>query len=145
MIVHYIISDSHQYRLLENNTLNANYYLRLLFLPAVLAFCTLSYAGAFEDGLNAFGSAKYKKAYDLWKPLAEKGNAAAQYYIGIMYANGQGVKKDIIKAYAWYSVAAEEQDIAEENRDDIEKKLSVKQRAKAKRLAREFNRKYSAN
>ncbi len=141
MLTRYI-SHSRQYRLREDNTLFTN-YLRLFFFPVVLSFCTLSYADVFEDGLNAFGGAKYEEAYDIWRPLAENGDAAAQYYIGIMYANGQGVKRDIILAYAWYSIAAEEQDMAEENRDDIEKKLSVTQLKRAKKLAREFIRKYA--
>lgn len=122
-------------------------YSRLLFLnmAAIIAcFMVNSVAAAdvFEDGLNAFGGAKYEEAYYLWKPLAEKGNAAAQYYMGVMYANGQGVVKDNIVAYAWYSVAAEEQDMAEENRDDIVSKLSLAQLEQAKKLAKEFNRKY---
>jgi TPR repeat protein len=96
----------------------------------------------FEDGLNAFGGQKYEKAYQLWKPLAEKGNSDAQYYMGVMFANGQGVKRNYIVAYAWYSVAAEEQDMAEENRDDIEVTLSEPQLAQAKKLAREYTQKY---
>jgi TPR repeat protein len=96
----------------------------------------------FTDGLNAFGGQKYEKAYKIWKPLAEKGNADAQYYMGVMFANGQGVKLNNIVAYAWYSVAAEEQEMAEENRDDIEVKLSVAQLEQAKKLAKEYSRKY---
>lgn len=96
----------------------------------------------FTDGLNAFGGQKYEKAYQIWKPLAEKGNADAQYYMGVMFANGQGVKLNNIVAYAWYSVAAEEQEMAEENRDDIEVKLSVAQLEQAKKLAKEYSRKY---
>ena len=116
--------------------------LHIVLLPLILIFSSASQADVFEDGLNAFGGQKYKKAYQIWKPLAERGNAAAQYYMGVMFANGQGVKRNYIVAYAWYSVAAEEQDMAEENRDDIEVKLSVAQLEQAKKLAREYNRKY---
>lgn len=110
----------------------------LFVVVLTLSFVTLSYADVFEDGLSAFGGANYDKAMLIWKPLAESGNAAAQYYMGVMYANGQGVEKDFIKAYAWYSVAAVEQDMAEENRDDIAEQMSGAQIERAKKLAQEF-------
>jgi len=116
-----------------------------LLLPLLLILSPVCQADMFEDGLNAFGGQKYEKAYQLWKPLAEKGNSDAQYYMGVMFANGQGVKRNFIVAYAWYSVAAEEQDMAEENRDDIEVKLSEPQLAQAKKLAREYTQKYLPN
>ena len=99
-------------------------FMGLLVFPFMLFYSSLSQADVFEDGLNAFGKAKYDKAFTLWKPLAENGNTAAQFYVGIMYQNGQGVKKDYVLAYAWYSVAADKQDMAEENRDDIIEKMS---------------------
>lgn len=113
-----------------------------LLLSLLLILSSVCQADMFEDGLNAFGGQKYEKAYQLWKPLAEKGNSDAQYYMGVMFANGQGVKRNYIVAYAWYSVAAEEQDMAEENRDDIEVTLSEPQLAQAKKLAREYTQKY---
>jgi len=118
--------------------------LSLFFISTQLSFSTLSYAGLFEDGLTALGEAKYEKAYAIWRPLAENGNSAAQYYLGVMYANGQGIKKDRVLAYAWFATAAEEQEMAEGNRDDIKKKLSVAQLKRAKKLARDFTRKYLA-
>jgi len=116
---------------------------RLFLFQILFIFSTSSsYADVFEDALNALGDGKYDKAYNLWKPLAEKGNTAAQYYIGVMFANGQGVTRDYIQAYAWYSIAAEEQDFAEENREDIEKLMSQIQLIKAKKLALLFNKMY---
>ena len=118
-------------------------FMGILVFPFMLFYSSLSQADVFEDGLNAFGKAKYDKAFTLWKPLAEKGNAAAQYYVGIMYQNGQGVKKDYVLAYAWYSVAADEQDMAEENRDDIVVKMSGSEVKKAEKLAKEYTIRYS--
>jgi len=135
-------SFSYFYKLGNFNTTAATKFFRLFIFQVLLCFSSASYADLFEEGLNAFGGEKYKMAYLIWKPLAEKGDAAAQYYMGIMYANGQGVEQDFVVAYAWYSIAAEEQDFAEENRDDIERSMSLAQLEKAKKLVKEFNRKF---
>ncbi|MGL5225819.1 MAG: tetratricopeptide repeat protein [Aeromonas sp.] len=37
---------------------------------------------------------------------AEQGNAAAQFNLGVMYAEGQGVAQDYQQAVAWYQKAA---------------------------------------
>ena len=41
---------------------------------------------------------------------AETGNIHAQYALGLMYAEGRGVKQDEIKAYLWLSRAADQGD-----------------------------------
>ncbi|MBR0504377.1 MAG: sel1 repeat family protein, partial [Kiritimatiellae bacterium] len=38
---------------------------------------------------------------------AEKGNAKAQFYLGMCYSNGEGVEKDGAEAVKWYRKAAE--------------------------------------
>ena len=37
---------------------------------------------------------------------AEKGNAKAQFYLGMCYSNGEGVEKDGAEAVKWYRKAA---------------------------------------
>ena len=41
---------------------------------------------------------------------AERGNASAQYNLGVMYAKGQGVRQDYAEAVRWYRRAAEQGD-----------------------------------
>ena len=41
---------------------------------------------------------------------AEQGNADAQFNLGLMYANGQGVRQDDAQAVQWYRKAAEQGD-----------------------------------
>jgi TPR repeat protein len=41
---------------------------------------------------------------------AEKGNAIAQFILGFMYENGEGVSQDYKKAEKWYHKAAEQGD-----------------------------------
>ncbi|MGN6837925.1 tetratricopeptide repeat protein, partial [Neisseria sp. P0022.S010] len=40
--------------------------------------------------------------------VAKQGNAKAQYNLGGMYDNGQGVRKDYAQAVQWYRKAAEQ-------------------------------------
>jgi len=42
------------------------------------------------------------------RKAAEQGNAAAQFNLGMMYANGQGVTQDYSEAFRWYRKAAEQ-------------------------------------
>ncbi len=63
-------------------------------------------AGQFEDGLAAQERGDYATAVQLWKPLAEQGNAIAQYNLAAMYAEAQGVPRDAAEALKWYRHAA---------------------------------------
>ena len=57
-----------------------------------------------EKQLSAEASAKEKLAW--WKQKAEEGDAKAQYFLGVMYALGDGVPKDAAKAVEWQQKAA---------------------------------------
>jgi len=65
-------------------------------------------AGPFEDGLSAYNRQDYATALRTWRPLADQGDADAQYNLGIMYDNGQGVPKDDVQAVKWYRLAADQ-------------------------------------
>ena len=45
---------------------------------------------------------------DTLRQAAEQGNAAAQFSLGLMYADGEGVPKDDAEAVRWYRLAAEQ-------------------------------------
>ena len=62
----------------------------------------------FQKGWNAFNSDDYRTALQEWEPLAEAGNAKAQFLLGAMYYDGQGVLRDYTKAAYWYKLAAEQ-------------------------------------
>ena len=49
----------------------------------------------------------YATALREWRPLAEQGNAEAQYNLGNMYRKGLGVPQDYGEAVQWYRKAAE--------------------------------------
>ena len=60
----------------------------------------------FKAGENAYHRGDYATALREWQPLAKRGHAAAQYNLGLLYANGQGVSKDDAQAQQWYEKAA---------------------------------------
>ena len=73
-----------------------------------LLFATMAQSADFQKGFEAYNQQDYKTAYKEWFPLAEQGNASAQFNLGLMYENGSGVKKDAVQAVAWYRKAAEQ-------------------------------------
>ncbi len=76
----------------------------LLLLTLLLA--GRAFGGPLEEGLRAFQAGDYPRALGLWEPLAQGGNADAQYNLGLLHANGWGVQKDLRAARGWYAEAA---------------------------------------
>ena len=60
----------------------------------------------FQNGLAASDRGDYATAMLLWRPLAENGNYAAQFNLGGMYYEGQGVTQDYAEAAKWWRLAA---------------------------------------
>jgi len=49
----------------------------------------------------------FREALKWFHKAAEQGSASAQYNLGVMYANGRGVREDPDEAVRWYRKAAE--------------------------------------
>ena len=60
----------------------------------------------FQAGMDARNRGDFAKALREWRPLAEQGDARAQYYLGLLYENGDGVPQDYEKAREWYEKSA---------------------------------------
>lgn len=75
----------------------------LLLLASQLSVATPS---GFERGMEALMRGDYAVAYCQWLPLAQKGFADAQYNLGWLYANGNGLAVDIAQALDWWRKAA---------------------------------------
>lgn len=61
------------------------------------------------DVANSYYQKKdYKQAFNLFHKAAEQGYAEAQFSIGVMYANGEGVTRDSKQAVYWYQKAAKQ-------------------------------------
>lgn len=78
-------------------------------ISAFLAFPGLPVlAQSFEEGVSAAQRGDFATALKHFEPLAEQGDANAQRSLGIMYAYGEGVTQDDVKAVAWYRRAADQ-------------------------------------
>ncbi|WP_143541459.1 tetratricopeptide repeat protein, partial [Rodentibacter genomosp. 1] len=91
------------------------------FFTALFAFSTATVSpivladyendkAQFLQGVKAVKKGDYQTAFSLWKPLAEQGNAIAQFNLGSMYKKGRGVKQDYAEAVKWFTKAAEQGD-----------------------------------
>ena len=73
----------------------------------ILALLGPLYAGAdLQKGLDAISDGDYRQALNNLKELADQGNAKAQYNIGVLYQNGDGVPQSNTEATHWYRLAA---------------------------------------
>ena len=97
-------------------------------------------ADPLSETWSAYDTGDYKKAARLLRPLAKQGNAMAQFDLGFMYANGQGVPQDYVLAYMWADVAAADATDSDYRkqytglRDSLAKKMTAGQIAKARKL-----------
>ena len=79
-----------------------------LVLGGLLLFAAGAAHADFNDGVVALLTGKYEQALQVFVPLAEASDHAyAQYFLGRMYENGEGVTKDHKVAANWYRKAAE--------------------------------------
>ena len=74
-------------------------------LIAVAAAAPLP-AQSVKAGIDAWQSADYSKAVAIWRPLAEGGDADAQFNLGQAYRLGRGVPLDLGAAKIWFERAA---------------------------------------
>ncbi len=81
---------------------------RLLCFSLILCFVfpVLSYADQLEDAKTTIQNEDFEKAFELLGPLAEENHAEAQFLLGSLYINGQGVEKNDTKGLSWIMKAA---------------------------------------
>lgn len=81
---------------------------RTLVGTLLLALGGTAGASDFEAGMQAANRRDFAAAARAWRPLAERGEARAQYHLGLLYEEGRGVARDPATAAAWYRRAAEQ-------------------------------------
>ena len=88
---------------------------RIIFATAAAAALLVS-AGNFAEattlrqGVSAFNRHDYLLASQIFLPLAERGDPAAQSYLGFMFETGRGVPQNYTEAAMWYRRSAEQGD-----------------------------------
>ena len=80
-------------------------FLRVLTLLVPLA----AHAG-FDEAIEAYTVGDYAKAMAEFKPLAQQGDAKAQYFTGFLYHRGYGIDRDDAQAAGWFRKAADQGD-----------------------------------
>lgn len=77
----------------------------------ILALCIgtgVAAASDLEDAVSAMRSGDFAEAYCIMRPLADEGDADAQYNIGWMYLNGYGLRVNDSLALQWWSKASDQ-------------------------------------
>ncbi|MBH0203604.1 MAG: sel1 repeat family protein [Nitrospira sp.] len=77
----------------------------ITLLLSIVCFALPAWAD-FQVGLTAHDREDYATALREWQPLAEQGDAPAQYHLGMLYHKGRGVPQDDGQARKWYAKAA---------------------------------------
>jgi uncharacterized protein len=78
----------------------------ILGLPAVASAQTED-AAVLKRGLDAIATGDYAVALAIFKPMADQGNAFAQFTIGQLAESGSGMPKNPREAARWYKLAAD--------------------------------------
>jgi len=106
--------------------------MRNAIFAAVLALMPLAALGQdYAAGLAAYERGDFDVALREWRPLAEQGDAGAQFNLGVMYADGQGEPQDYVTAHMWFKLAAADG----HNRDVAASKMTAADISEAQRRA----------
>ena len=94
-------------------------------------------------GMRRYTHHDYKGAMKYFEIGAYYADKLSQLSIGLMYMNGEGVRKDPVKAYAWLSIAAE-RDYPEfvATRDQLKASLTPEQLAEGERQRQQLAKRY---
>jgi uncharacterized protein len=84
--------------------------LPMLALALALVLAAPAHAQSLRQGVSAFQRQDYVRASRIFIPLAERGNAPAQSYLGFLFETGRGVPQNYTEAAMWYRRAAEQGD-----------------------------------
>jgi peptidoglycan hydrolase-like protein with peptidoglycan-binding domain len=108
-------------------------------LAAVLAFAGLTAAtpvlADYNDGITAYENRDYATAQRELQPLADRGDPRAQRLVGLLYRDGLGVRKDQIRAYMWFDLAAKRNQYgAADLRDQLARQMLPWQVDEAKKM-----------
>ncbi len=80
--------------------------LTALMLVTFCVFFDLPAQASYSDGVIAYRSNDYTRAYKEWISLAEQGHPRAAYGIGLLHLLGHGIEKDTDQARYWLDRAA---------------------------------------
>ena len=71
----------------------------------LLLLAYIGFAADFQTGLDAYNRGDFAAARREWQPIAESGDANAQYNLGLLYARGQGTEQSYQAAARMLQIA----------------------------------------
>ena len=93
-------------------------------------------AGPWEDGMAAYNRGDYVPAMQVFRALAEQGNAKAQSVLGVMHRRGEGVARNSVRAFVWFSRAAARGDArAKAELRDVSQTMTPEELSQAQAMA----------
>ena len=86
----------------------------------------------------------YRQAAGWFEQAARQGDPEAQNNLGVIYANGLGIEKDLKKAYLWFALATAGGNAkASKARDSVQAKLDPLELVAAEKLVAEWQPVYA--
>ena len=83
-------------------------FIVILALILTIPVGTTALAADLVRALKAYDQGDYATAIYEWEPLAKKGIAEAQFFLGVLYKDGKGFPRDEELAVKWFKLAAEQ-------------------------------------
>lgn len=77
-------------------------------LMLTVGLTTSVFAESYDSGFEALQANQQKTALEIWSPLADQGNADAQFGMGVLYYSGGEIKQNPTLAVEWFRKAAEQ-------------------------------------
>ena len=90
------------------------------------------YAKAIRLQMGAY----WEKTAEIYTTIANRGHPTAQLHLGKQYVHGNGIKKNFVEAYKWFSLS--ETEIGKYFMEEISKSMSEKEIILAKKLVKKF-------
>ena len=104
-----------------------------------------TYKAEYQSALDLYKAKDYEKALSALETVAKRGEKQAQYILGTMYLNSQGTEQDLLKSYAWLSVANEQKSKHwKKPLAMLDEKLPADYLALAKEQAKDYQAQYGA-
>ena len=71
-----------------------------------LLLCSYLFGGSYDNGIEFYKKAEYKKAIESFLIASNNDDNRAMLVMGIIYANGDGVKRDQNRSLEWFLKSA---------------------------------------
>lgn len=86
------------------NAIRRTFFWMIIFGAVIIT--VKNFPDQFQEAATAYRNGNYTEAFRLWRKLAQRGDVAAQYNMGALYATGTGTETSEEEAHRWFLQAA---------------------------------------